>query len=82
MPAILPNPLDNPITVPDLDHMCCYTWVTHIIVQTLIPHVFPTYLGKTLIILLQTNKISKFENVRFLSCLFGAMASPVMVCPE
>ena len=42
MPAILPNPLDNPITVPDLDHMC----ISHTPLLT---------------------KISRFENVRFLS---------------
>ena len=59
MPAILPNPLDNPITVPDLDHMC----YLHTCANTCITHI-P---GQNTDYTPPLTKISKFESVRFLS---------------
>ena len=63
MPAILPNPLDNPITVPDLDHMC----YPHTCANTHTTCVTPIPVQNTDYTPPLTKILFKFENVRFLS---------------
>ena len=62
MPAILPNPLDNPITVPDLDHVC-YPHTCANTHTTCVTHIPAQNTDYTPLL----TKISRFENVRFLS---------------